>query len=203
MVSLTDITQQKNIEKELILVNEQLEFLANNDPLTGLLNTRTYHKICEKLINIAHRNDTFFSVLFVDLDYFKNINDTYGHDVGDIVLKAVSKCIMDVCRKSDVIGRVGGEEFSIFLPETDNTRAINFAEKVRANIELLNPNIGEDRNISITASIGVASKMLHHKAITDIQRDADHAMYHAKKNGRNRVSCLYQDCCYITKKKEG
>lgn len=104
MVSLTDITQQKNIEKELILVNEQLEFLANNDPLTGLLNTRTYHKICEKIINIAHRNNTPFSVLFVDLDYFKNINDTYGHNVGDIVLKAVSKCIMDVCRKSDVIG---------------------------------------------------------------------------------------------------
>lgn len=97
-------------------------------------------------------------------------------------------------------GRVGGEEFSIFLPETDNTRAINFAEKLRAHIESLNPSIDENRNISITASIGVASKMVHHKAITDIQRDADHAMYHAKKNGRNRVSCLVQPC-YIEEKK--
>ncbi|WP_052435398.1 sensor domain-containing diguanylate cyclase [Sulfurospirillum cavolei] len=201
MASLTDITRQKNTERELVLVNKQLEFLANNDPLTGLLNTRTYYKICEKLITIAHRNDTPFSVLFIDLDYFKNINDTYGHDVGDIVLKTVSKCIVDLCRESDIVGRVGGEEFSIFLPETDNTSAINFAEKLRAKIELLNPSIGEDKNISITASIGVASKMVHHKAITDIQRDADHAMYHAKKNGRNRVSCLVHPC-YVEAKKE-
>lgn len=202
MVSLTDITQQKNIEKELIEANEQLQFLANKDPLTGLLNTRTYHGICEKMINIAHRNNALFSVLFIDLDYFKNINDTYGHDVGDLVLKATSKCIMDSCRKSDVIGRVGGEEFAIFLPETDNISAINFAEKLRANIELLNPSIGKDKKISITASIGVASKMLHHKAITDIQRDADHAMYHAKKNGRNRVACLYRPC-YVEGKNGG
>lgn len=196
MVSLTDITQQKNIEKELIEANEQLQFLANNDPLTGLLNTRTYHGICEKMINIAHRNDLLFSVLFVDLDYFKNINDTYGHDAGDLVLKATSKCIIDSCRKSDIVGRVGGEEFAIFLPETDHIGAINFAEKLRTNIELLNPNIGEDKEIHITASIGVASKMVHHKAITDILRDADRAMYHAKKNGRNRVAtCLYP--CYI------
>ena len=80
------------------------------------------------------------------------------------------------------------------MPETDNTDAINFAEKLRTNIELLNPIIGEDKKISITASIGVASKMVHHKAITDILRDADHAMYHAKKDGRNRVACLYKPC---------
>lgn len=201
MASLTDITQQKNTERALVLANEKLEFLANNDPLTGLLNTRAYYTVCEQMINISHRNHTSFSVLFVDLDHFKNINDTYGHNVGDIVLKAVSKCIMDFCRKSDLIGRVGGEEFSIFLPDTDNTSAVNFAEKLRAKIELLNPNIGEDKNISITASIGVASKMTHHKSITDIQRDADHAMYHAKKNGRNRVSCLHHPC-YVEAKKE-
>jgi diguanylate cyclase (GGDEF)-like protein/PAS domain S-box-containing protein len=194
MVCLTDITQQKSIEKKLIETNEQLQFLANNDPLTGLLNSRTYYAICDKMITISHRNNALFSVLFVDLDHFKNINDTYGHDAGDLVLKATSNCIMDSCRKSDVIGRVGGEEFAIFLPETDNTGAINFAEKLRANIELLNPSISENKKISITASIGVASKMPHHKAIADIQRDADHAMYHAKKNGRNRVACLYHPC---------
>ena len=194
MVSLTDITQRKNIEKELIEANKQLQFLANNDPLTGVLNTRAYHQTCETIINLANRNDTIFSVIFVDLDHFKNINDIYGHDAGDLVLKATSNCIMNTCRKSDVIGRVGGEEFSIFLPETDSAGAIRFAEKLRANIELLNPSIAEDNDIRVTASIGVASKMAHHKAITDIQRDADHAMYHAKKNGRNRVAYLYLPC---------
>ncbi len=199
MVSLTDITQRKNIEKELIEANKQLQFLANNDPLTGVLNTRAYHQTCEKIINLANRNDAIFSVIFVDLDHFKNINDIYGHDAGDLVLKATSNCIRDTCRKSDVIGRVGGEEFSIFLPETDSAGAIRFAEKLRANIELLNPSIGENKDIIVTASIGVASKMAHHKAITDIQRDADHAMYHAKKDGRNRVAYLHLPC-YIEQK---
>lgn len=194
MVSLTDITQQKNIEKELIEANEKLLFMANNDPLTGILNTRAYHIICDKIIDLAHRSNSPFSLLFVDLDHFKNINDTYGHDVGDLVLKATSNCLTLSCRESDVIGRVGGEEFSIFLPETDSTGAIEFAEKIRANIERLNPYIGENKRINITASIGVASKMVHHKAITDIQRDADHAMYHAKKDGRNRVACLSLPC---------
>lgn len=194
MVSLTDITQRKNIEKELIEANKQLQFLANNDPLTGVLNVRAYHKTCEKMINLAKRNDATFSVLFVDLDHFKNINDTFGHDAGDLVLKATSNCIINTCRKSDVIGRVGGEEFSIFLPETDSAGAIKFAEKLCANIEILNPSITEDNEIKVTASIGVATKMAHHKTITDIQRDADHAMYHAKKNGRNRVSYLHLPC---------
>lgn len=194
MVSLTDITKQKDVEKKLLEANEKLLFMANNDPLTGLLNTRAYHNLCEKFINLAHRNDLPFSVLFIDLDHFKNINDTYGHDVGDLVLKATSKCITLSCRESDVIGRVGGEEFSIFLPETDSAGAIAFAETIRVNIEQLSPNIGDNKEISITASIGVASKMVHHKAITDIQRDADHAMYHAKKDGRNRVACLSLPC---------
>jgi len=198
MVSLTDITQKKIIEKELTEANKQLQFLANNDPLTGVLNTRAYHQTCETMINLAHRNNTMFSVVFVDLDYFKNINDTYGHNAGDLVLKATSNCIIDTCRKCDVIGRVGGEEFSIFLPETDNSGAIKCAEKLRSNIELLNPSIGEDKHIRITSSIGIASKMEHHKSITDIQRDADHAMYHAKKNGRNRIACLHHPC-YVEK----
>lgn len=128
MVSLTDITQRKNIEKELIEANKQLQFLANNDPLTGVLNTRAYHQTCEKIINLANRHDALFSVLFVDLDHFKNINDIYGHDAGDLVLKATSNCIMDTCRKSDVIGRVGGEEFSIFLPETDSAGADSYTQ---------------------------------------------------------------------------
>jgi diguanylate cyclase (GGDEF)-like protein/PAS domain S-box-containing protein len=190
MAALTDITKQKQIERKLAEANKQLKLLADNDPLTDLLNARAYYKVCERMMSVALRHNNPFSVLFVDLDHFKKINDTYGHHVGDLLLKAVSACILETCRNSDLIGRVGGEEFSIFLPETDILGAMIFAEKLRANIEQLLPPIVADKIISITASIGVASKLIHHKAIADIQQDADHAMYHAKNDGRNRVSSL-------------
>ncbi|MFQ3176536.1 MAG: diguanylate cyclase (GGDEF)-like protein/PAS domain S-box-containing protein [Psychromonas sp.] len=195
MAALTDITKQKKIERELAEANKQLKLLADNDPLTNLLNARAYYQVCERMMSIAFRHNTPFSVLFVDLDHFKKINDTYGHYAGDLLLKAVSACISETCRESDLIGRVGGEEFSLFLPETDISGAMIFAEKLRSNIEQLQPPIGTDKNTSITASIGVASKLRHHKAIVDIQRDADHAMYHAKHEGRNRISCLSVALC--------
>lgn len=194
MVSLTDITQQKKIEQELAEANAQLQFLANHDALTGVLNLRAYHEVCDRLMEVTGRNGASFSVLFLDLDHFKQINDTYGHDVGDLVLKSVTRCMKQTCRSCDIIGRVGGEEFSIFLPETDNQGAMVFAERLRACIEQEILSIDQQTTIRVTASIGVASKMKHHKAISDIQRDADHAMYHAKKDGRNRVSCLKMPC---------
>lgn len=190
MTALTDITKQKQIERKLAEANKQLKLLADNDPLTNLLNARAYYEVCERMMSVALRHNNSFSVLFVDLDHFKKINDTYGHHVGDLVLKAVSTCILQTCRNSDLIGRVGGEEFSIFLPETDISGAMIFAEKLRANIEQLLPPIIANKIISITASIGVASKLIYHKAIADIQLVADHAMYHAKNDGRNRVSSL-------------
>jgi diguanylate cyclase (GGDEF)-like protein/PAS domain S-box-containing protein len=196
MVSLTDISHQKQVERELAEANAQLKFLANHDELTGVLNVRAYHEVCNRLMELAFRNDTPFSVLFVDLDHFKNVNDTHGHDIGDQVLRSVAKCMAQGCRGCDVIGRVGGEEFSIFLPETSSQGAIVFAEKLRESIAQLSITLRTNDTIGITASIGVASKMAHHKAIADIQRDADHAMYHAKKEGRNRV-CSLQLPCYV------
>lgn len=193
MVSLTDITRQKQIENELAEANAQLRFLANHDALTGMLNVRAYHEVCDRLMELAFRNRTMFSVLFVDLDHFKQINDKHGHDAGDLVLKSVAACMTETCRSCDIIGRVGGEEFSIFLPETDNHGAMIFAEKIRSGIQSLDISLGQE-TLKVTASIGVASKMKHHKAIADIQRDADHAMYHAKKDGRNRVECLRLPC---------
>lgn len=193
MVALTDITRNKQIELELAEANRQLHYLATHDALTGVLNARTFYEVCDQIMNVARRDEKPFSLLFVDLDHFKRINDTYGHDVGDTVLKSVSACMEQSSRGSDVVGRVGGEEFSIFLPETDHNGAMLFAEKLRAKIEGLRPNVA-DKPLEITASIGVASCLDHHKAIADIQRDADHAMYHAKREGRNRVSCLEMPC---------
>lgn len=169
--------------------NEQLKYLAHHDPLTGVMNARAYYECCNKLIEIANREHTSFAVLFVDLDHFKKINDQHGHDAGDRVLKAVSACLKSQARNSDLIGRVGGEEFSIFLPNTELSGAHHVAEKLRTEIEILMPQI-ESGPIRTTASIGVAINRTQQITIASIQRQADQAMYHAKQQGRNRVSYI-------------
>lgn len=171
--------------------NRQLRHIASHDPLTDLLNTGAYYATCDQLIHLANRHQQQFSVLFVDLDHFKKINDTYGHEVGDIVLKAVAKKLQESVRQSDAVGRIGGEEFSVFLPETDLNGAVKLAEYMRSEIENLMPQIGHQR-IKVTASIGVASGELSETNIAAIQRRADQAMYDAKQQGRNRVSCFTQ-----------
>ncbi len=169
--------------------NEKLRYLANHDPLTGILNARTFYEVCDRMMCTALRDKNPFSVLFIDLDHFKKINDTYGHEAGDTVLKKVTSCMADTSRDCDVYGRIGGEEFSIYLPDTDHHGALILAEKLREHIEKLMPVIN-GAPLRVTASIGVASNQPRHKAIADIQRDADQAMYHAKQQGRNRVSSL-------------
>ncbi|NOT85668.1 MAG: GGDEF domain-containing protein [Methylococcaceae bacterium] len=166
--------------------NSLLRELATRDPLTDVLNARTYYEVCDRLISLALRTGDSFSVLFIDLDHFKSINDQYGHEAGDATLKEVAACLSRHTRQSDVLGRIGGEEFSKFLPNTDLTMAMLLAEKLREDIEKLTPTI-DGKHIRITASFGVASNQQHHQSITDIQREADQAMYRAKQQGRNRV----------------
>lgn len=173
----------------MIDANRQLRELAATDPLTRLMNARAYYAICEQLISVALRTRAPFAVLFIDLDHFKRINDTYGHEAGDTVLRETAACLQRNTRHSDALGRIGGEEFSMFLPDTDLQGALTLAEKLRQDIEELMPAMGETR-LKITASIGVARNLPHHQAIEDIQREADQAMYHAKQEGRNRVSSV-------------
>ena len=172
--------------------NERLREMATRDMLTNALNARTYYEICDSQIHVARRQQTPFAVLFVDLDHFKLVNDTYGHAAGDIVLKAVADCLSRSVRASDTFGRVGGEEFSIFLPNTDATGAVALAESIRCNIETLMPSTGE-QTLKITASIGVARNSEDEQTMLDIQKKADQAMYRAKEAGRNRVSSLHDD----------
>lgn len=169
--------------------NERLRLLAARDPLTGVMNARAYYAAAERLISLSLRSGEPFSVLFIDLDHFKLVNDHYGHEAGDVVLKTVSSCLSANARDCDVLGRIGGEEFSLFLPNTNLSGAEAAAEKLRAAIEALTPTAGETR-LKITASIGVARNLPEHRSIADIQRLADQAMYAAKKQGRNRVTCF-------------
>lgn len=168
--------------------NEHLLQLAQYDTLTGVRNAATYYAQCDQLIRIAQRADRSFAVLFVDLDHFKAINDTHGHAAGDAVLQAVALQLTETVRDTDVLGRVGGEEFSILLPDTDSQGAMELAERLRAAVEALQVQIGPQVFLSVTASLGVTVCREAVHDILHIQHEADQAMYHAKAAGRNRVS---------------
>jgi diguanylate cyclase (GGDEF)-like protein len=165
----------------------KLRELASKDPLTGLWNARAFYDMSNKLISLGQRNTSPHCTLFIDLDHFKSINDRFGHATGDSVLRTVATCIASSCRESDIVGRIGGEEFVVFLPDTDDDGALLLAEKIRQNVEVLVPNTPDNEPCRVTLSIGVAHSDSSDDSIEDIQRRADIAMYDAKKQGRNRV----------------
>lgn len=169
--------------------NDRLQDMASHDPLTHVLNARAYYDACVQQIALSQRNQQPFSVLFVDLDHFKKINDTHGHAAGDEVLRTIAQTLSQHLRNSDLLGRIGGEEFSVFLPNTAQTGALQVAENLRSAIERCRPDLG-DTVLTITASIGVASSTSGAQSMQQIQQHADAAMYEAKKAGRNRVSTL-------------
>ena len=187
IAALTDITANKEIERQLAESNQQLNYIATHDALTSLLNYQAYRSACEKMICLSNRNHTAYAVLFIDIDYFKGINDTYGHSAGDAVLQSIASCVSHSCRRSDIAGRVGGEEISLFLPDTDLTGALIVAEKLRRTIEETRTHF-EGFSLKVTASIGVAVKTSNQQIVAEILQAADTAMYQAKKEGRNRVS---------------
>lgn len=170
--------------------NKQLYYMAMHDQLTGVLNARAYYEICDRLILIAKRSSAPYAVLFIDLDHFKSVNDTHGHAAGDLVLKTAANCIAQNIRTSDSLGRVGGEEFSVFLPNTDLNSAVQVAEAIRHAIEALRIDLASGETLGITASIGVAKNQHSDQTMQEIQKQADLAMYKAKKAGRNRVSAF-------------
>jgi diguanylate cyclase (GGDEF)-like protein len=169
--------------------NDRLQDMASHDPLTHVLNARAYYEACAQQIALSQRTQNPFSVLFVDLDHFKKINDTHGHAAGDEVLRTIAQTLSQHLRQSDLMGRIGGEEFSVFLPNTSLSGALLVAENLRSAIERCRSDLGET-TLQITASIGVASSTNGAQSMQQIQQHADTAMYEAKKAGRNRVSTL-------------
>ena len=172
--------------------NNQLQDMASHDPLTRVLNAGAYYRACDQQIHASQRANLSFAVLFIDLDHFKSINDTYGHAVGDDVLRAVAQTLQSTVRRSDIVGRIGGEEFSVFLPNTQVQGAQQLAETLRLAIESIHIEVDGVR-LKITASIGVAAKRYEQETMQAIQQHADQAMYEAKRGGRNRVSTFGAD----------
>jgi diguanylate cyclase (GGDEF)-like protein len=174
-------------EKELLEVNERLRHMSQTDGLTGLDNRRHLNERLEEMFQHAQRLSEPFSCVMCDLDHFKSVNDTYGHQAGDEVLKQLSHILKDEAREIDRVGRYGGEEFMLLLPGTVLDAAVTFAERVRKRIEG-NTFTFPGGTLTRTASFGV-SGWPHPKvkAADSLVRAADDALYVAKETGRNRA----------------
>jgi len=168
--------------KELEAKTQELGIIANQDPLTGLSNRRKFNEILQREYNRFSRHDTKFCIIMIDIDYFKNVNDTCGHDTGDEVIVNFSNSIRENTRKTDEVARWGGEEFIILAVETDENNVMRLANKVRTKIK----SYQHEKAGYITASIGVSCC---HKDDTpeSLIKRADDALYQAKNNGRDRI----------------
>ena len=175
------IESNKSLEAKVAQRTEELERIAFRDSLTNLLNRREINRILDIEISRAQRQKYPLSVLMLDLDHFKAINDTHGHQVGDRVLKSTADSLMESSRKTDFIGRIGGEEFVMLLPNTDYATALKLAERYRKNIENTPLN-----SIHFTCSIGVA-EFEPGEQLEKLMQRVDEAMYLAKNSGRNNV----------------
>ncbi len=199
---LKDIRKQNETFKEKIEIQlrkiteledelERAKSEAKQDPLTKLLNKKSFERILQEYINLYKKQGKIFSLVLLDLDNFKNINDTYGHIVGDEVLKHVANLLKQYLRDKDVIARIGGEEFAVLLPDVDITIAFKIADRLRAILE--NRIIMIDKKpIKITASFGIIEINDSVNTPKDIIQMVDIALYRAKKEGKNRV-ILFQD----------
>ncbi len=175
---MIDITNEKEME-------EELRRLATTDPLTGAFNRRHFMVLADEEVSRATRHGRPISVLMLDIDHFKKINDTYGHAAGDEALKRTVDTVQSQLRGSDVLGRFGGEEFAVLIPETDTEGAMALAERIRCAVECITV-VWEGQTFSFTTSVGVAT--LHGDYdVEEAFNHADQALYEAKSSGRNRV----------------
>lgn len=177
-IYVLDITQRKRAEEEIYL-------LATTDSLTGIANRRQFSTILSGEVDRAKRYGTPMSVVMYDIDYFKRVNDTYGHDVGDLVLQALTGLVKENIRTNDVLARWGGEEFMVLMPQSDIQAARDASEKLRLAIAAHH----FDQCDKLTVSFGVAS-FERQDDLNSLLKRVDDALYRAKAQGRNRVEIL-------------
>lgn len=175
------------IQRENQRLMAELQKLATTDSLTGIRNRRTFFTLFEQEWRRSDRNGTDVSCVMIDIDRFKELNDTFGHLAGDKVLKAVATCLEDGLRQSDILCRYGGEEFCAVLPETPREGAAIWAERRRQAIEeLLVPH--SSQNLQVTASFGVSQRSPRTETVDALVNTADVALYHSKSTTRNVVA---------------
>ncbi|MDD2620743.1 MAG: GGDEF domain-containing protein [Syntrophomonadaceae bacterium] len=172
---------------------ERLEKIAVTDGLTGLYNHNHLYSCLKQEIYKAERYKRFLSLIMIDSDYFKQVNDTYGHPTGDLVLKQFVNILRSNTRTSDIIGRYGGDEFLIVCPETNLENTVSITEKLRAIVE--DASFGESGQIKMTISCGITT--WEGESLSQIIKQVDQALYAAKNAGRNRVE-IYKDKSFLT-----
>ncbi len=189
-VNMQNVRQERDrLEKEVEARTKEIKQLSNTDPLTGLSSRRYLEEQMGVEFKRAVRYDHSLSMLMVDLDHFKKINDTLGHLAGDKVLSEVGRRLGKTIRETDFIGRYGGEEFVVILPETPTSDAAQIADKMRELIAE-RPVFFEGRPINVTVSIGVAELCDSMTTYEEVFHNADKALYTSKENGRNRITCF-------------
>ncbi|WP_430885951.1 diguanylate cyclase [Fusibacter sp. JL216-2] len=182
MAKILSYSRLRFLLKENKRKTEELREISLRDPMTNLYNHRQIELTLSELSEVYMTEGTVHSVLMLDIDYFKKINDTHGHKVGDEILISISNMLRDMIDGRGIIGRYGGEEFIVILPGVVEAEAFFLSEKIRRSIENM---VFVDR-IKVTVSIGIAEAGQHDRGIVE---RADQMLYHAKKAGRNRVSC--------------
>jgi two-component system cell cycle response regulator len=182
IVSVVDVTYRIEYENQLKALNQKLQSLAVTDGLTGLHNHRAFQDYLEEQFQVAMRNKQPLAVILMDVDHFKQYNDTYGHQAGDEVLRQVAQILSAHVREGDFVARYGGEEFVVVLPRTDSESAVAVAERLREAVQS-----AEWRLRPVTGSFGVACIRPDMETRQELIEAADQALYQAKKNGRNRV----------------
>jgi diguanylate cyclase (GGDEF)-like protein len=177
----------EDIEEFVRKSRKRLATLANADKVTGIFNRQYFDKIAAQEFDKAQAAKRHFSILFADLDHFKDVNDNYGHRIGDDVLRAVAWLIQKACRNTDIVARYGGEEIVVILPNTTASDAVKIGEEIR---QIIATQTEERLGIAVTVSVGVASYPEDGVSLDSILEKADQALYQAKQGGRNRV-CRY------------
>ena len=179
--TFTDITQMKELE-------DKLKEIANRDQLTNLYNRRYFFDVVQNIISLAKRENKPLCIMIIDIDKFKTINDTYGHGNGDFVLNKLASILLEHTRDSDIVARIGGEEFVVLLNNTSKNMAFEVADKIREYTEKQIIKIDANTVINLTVSIGVDSvNTIDEKYIEKALSRADKALYKAKDSGRNKV----------------
>ena len=181
------VLQGINFENERARMERELKQLASTDPLTGALNRRHFWRVADMEVQRHRRYFRELSVLIMDIDHFKRVNDTFGHPAGDKVLLGLVKSSMQNLRKSDLFGRIGGEEFAVLLVETHAEGAMEVADRLRRRLAEKQTMVNGKTPIQFTVSIGVTHVRREDETLNDMIKRADKALYQAKNNGRNRV----------------
>jgi len=183
---MIDITERTRAEREVLALQDQLREQAIHDPLTGLYNRLPLNEFFDRELRMAERNRQSISTVMADLDHFKAVNDTYGHQAGDEILREFGNLIRQSYRASDIYCRYGGEEFLILLPDMTLEKACKRTEHLREALAAT-PVVYGDSQIHVTASFGVAAFPQNGRTREELIAAADQALYAAKHNGRNQV----------------